>query len=81
MHRAYRAGNATGWHSSGLLDPTAQGIAFRLDEDALSWPYPPKNLPLMYKPFSGALQRCLFSAGNLVSIGFSGFALIWSSAQ
>jgi hypothetical protein len=40
-----------------------------------------KNLPLMHKPFSGALQRYLFSAGNLVSMGLSGFALIWSSAQ
>jgi hypothetical protein len=29
----------------------------------------------------GVIQRCLVSAGNLVSIGFSGFALIWSSAQ
>ena len=40
-----------------------------------------KNLPRMYTPFSGALQRCLFSAGNHVSMGLSGLARIWSSAQ
>jgi len=42
---------------------------------------PVGGLKLAYKPFNGAFQRCLFSVGNLVSIGFSGFALIWSSAQ
>src|SRR5207245_9988483 len=35
------------------------------------------------KPRTGrtAAQRCLFSAGNLVSIGLFGLARIWSSAQ
>jgi len=79
VDRDYYDGKRRGFQVLNL--PVMTNVARRKMRDWLSPPHALKHLPLLFKPFGGVIQRCLVSAGNLVSIGFSGFALIWSSAQ